>query len=651
MATVGRNDLCPCGSGKKYKKCCGKNNVFSMEQLIETELQEIQIDIIHYFMENYQAIMDDYLKEHDREFDIPEEAMEMFRFFASTWFITSVKIDGKTILAEYIDRHIGKFKRQRVQDIVRSWKNAKPSVSIIQHQDDHQYLTVQDIFTGEVQKVKELGEEHGVETGGLVLGTILPAGPASVFFTTFLSMPADVSGELKDEVLHLYESSGGNNPIDFMVTSFLEVLDLFMFGKAVVSIDNLEWNSAKQKEVAFNYEKYMKENKYDETVINLGVFLWNRYSLLRNPTIKKSSVYEATLVYLVDQLLPFGEYRTQKELAEEFRVSSSSISSKLKEFENVLYEEIVDLQEQMENADYDFEDMDRESPIINSRITMERDLLKMEREIGDRDFESIDELNEFMNAQLNNQKQPQKKLSNKETAQELLFDAFEASGNERKQLAKKALKLYPNSPDAYNILAEYEKDPKERQKLYLKGMEAGEKELGQAFFSENKGHFWGIVSTRPYMRLKFNYGLLLHDNGKLEEAIVQYEELLELNPMDNQGVRYELFVAYVEKGMLQKAESLLKQFDEGITANGTFNKLLIEYLKKGPSQKAKKLLKQAKDKNPYVIDYLTRKKKLPRSTPATYGLGDESEAIIYAEQHLHIWTENMELVEWLKKAR
>lgn len=23
--TVGRNDECPCGSGKKYKKCCGKS--------------------------------------------------------------------------------------------------------------------------------------------------------------------------------------------------------------------------------------------------------------------------------------------------------------------------------------------------------------------------------------------------------------------------------------------------------------------------------------------------------------------------------------------------------------------------------------------------------------------------------------------------
>jgi uncharacterized protein YecA (UPF0149 family) len=24
-ASVGRNDPCPCGSGKKYKKCCGAN--------------------------------------------------------------------------------------------------------------------------------------------------------------------------------------------------------------------------------------------------------------------------------------------------------------------------------------------------------------------------------------------------------------------------------------------------------------------------------------------------------------------------------------------------------------------------------------------------------------------------------------------------
>ncbi|MCL5996520.1 MAG: SEC-C metal-binding domain-containing protein [Chloroflexi bacterium] len=26
VATIGRNDPCPCGSGKKYKQCCGRQS-------------------------------------------------------------------------------------------------------------------------------------------------------------------------------------------------------------------------------------------------------------------------------------------------------------------------------------------------------------------------------------------------------------------------------------------------------------------------------------------------------------------------------------------------------------------------------------------------------------------------------------------------
>ena len=31
---VGRNDLCPCGSGKKYKNCCGKTNKNQLSALL-----------------------------------------------------------------------------------------------------------------------------------------------------------------------------------------------------------------------------------------------------------------------------------------------------------------------------------------------------------------------------------------------------------------------------------------------------------------------------------------------------------------------------------------------------------------------------------------------------------------------------------------
>ena len=31
-------------------------------------------------------------------------------------------------------------------------------------------------------------------------------------------------------------------------------------------------------------------------------------------------------------------------------------------------------------------------------------------------------------------------------------------------------------------------------------VETGQRTLGEQFFKENRGHFWGILETRPYMR-------------------------------------------------------------------------------------------------------------------------------------------------------
>ena len=31
---IGRNELCPCGSGKKFKQCCGKNKMWSDHEIL-----------------------------------------------------------------------------------------------------------------------------------------------------------------------------------------------------------------------------------------------------------------------------------------------------------------------------------------------------------------------------------------------------------------------------------------------------------------------------------------------------------------------------------------------------------------------------------------------------------------------------------------
>lgn len=665
MKKIGRNDLCPCGSGKKYKNCCGKSNVITMESLIEKELMNVQVDLLKFALENYEEEVNEFIADWIEDLDIPEEALEMFYLFTLVWAITNFEIYGKTILEHFIDKKGSKWNRPRIRNILPTWSQAKPSVAIIEEQDENQLLTLVDIFTNEIKKVKVL-EDHPVETGGIVVGILLPAGEIFIFFTSFIDLPAGLTEKVKKGVYQLFEKSDEGNPNEFLSTFYPEILHFFIFGPNPAAED-LEWLSPKHLEVAQEFQDYM-EDIYDEVIIKLGVYLWHQYCLKKNPKVMKPSVYVATLRYLIDQFIPYGEWVTQNELAEEFGISSSSLSAKYRDMEKVLKDELDELKENLDSIademDSDFfiddDDMefieegfgepDQENPFISSRFTMERELFKLENEMTNQDFESADEMKNYLNKNINRQG-VKKTLSNKEKAQELLYDAYESTGNKRIELAKKALKLYPNSPDAYNILAELELNEVKEEKLLLKAIEVGEKELGKKFIEENKGYFWGIVSTRPYMRAKYNYAVFLHETDRLEEAIHQYEELLQLNLNDNQGVRYELFIAYVESGFLKKAEALLKKFDETMTANGAYNLVLIELLQNGVTNKAKQLLKKAKQQNPYVPDYLLGKKDIPMYLPSHYQLGSESEAIIYADNHWTLWAGNPKLLDFLKKGK
>jgi len=43
----GRNDLCPCGSGKKYKKCCARNQIGKQNNI--DSFQIVQEGVALYF--------------------------------------------------------------------------------------------------------------------------------------------------------------------------------------------------------------------------------------------------------------------------------------------------------------------------------------------------------------------------------------------------------------------------------------------------------------------------------------------------------------------------------------------------------------------------------------------------------------------------
>jgi tetratricopeptide (TPR) repeat protein len=287
---------------------------------------------------------------------------------------------------------------------------------------------------------------------------------------------------------------------------------------------------------------------------------------------------------------------------------------------------------------------------------MERMMARMGRIMAEQQFESIDEAQAFMNqylaeggGSLDDAPAPTTPL---ERAQELIYDAFETDDPQRRvDLAEQALEITEDCADAYVILAEETaEDAQEARELYEAGTRAGERALGEETFTEEAGNFWGILETRPYMRAREGLASSLWVLGERKQAFSHYRRILELNPNDNQGVRYELAGCLQEEGLDEELGELLEQYEDEASAYWLYTRALWRFRMEGGSERATTELKEATATNPYVPLYLLgRKNFLAQGLPELIGLGDESEAVSYFARALSEWLRTPGAVEWLRE--
>jgi len=281
-------------------------------------------------------------------------------------------------------------------------------------------------------------------------------------------------------------------------------------------------------------------------------------------------------------------------------------------------------------------------------MDMEKDLIKLMNEIEKHDFKSVNELNDFV-SNITGKKFDDlpESTDDKSRSLDLAFQAYEEPVSKGKKLIKEALRLDPNNAEAYNYLASIEKDVDKAMKLFEKAIKAGEKTLGKKFFQEEKGHFWGIIKTRPYMRAKAGLASCLEVKNETDKAIAIFEEMLELNPDDNQGIRYFLSTSLLGKNDLTKFKSFMNKFPKEDCAVWNYNNALYHFKKTGRSTKTEKALRKAYNGNKYVIDYILGFKEFPGELPEFIGIGDENEAIMYVCETLGIWNQSEDAFNWL----
>lgn len=293
----------------------------------------------------------------------------------------------------------------------------------------------------------------------------------------------------------------------------------------------------------------------------------------------------------------------------------------------------------------------QDRPALRDRRLMERTMADIQHLLAEQKFESVEETNEFLAAQVGKIPPHRAAQTPEERAQDLVYRALEAEGRLRIKLVREAIKLWPDCTEAWVVQAEEMPDPGRQVEFYRQAVAAGERALGPKPFAEDIGHFWGILQTRPYMRARNGLAGALWATGQRDEAITHWQGLLQLNPGDNQGVRDILVPRLIELRRDEEAETVLAVYPEDRSAMLSYARALIEYRRSGDGDAARAKLATAVQGNSHVIKYLTGATAMPEFLPESYRPGSEDEAQLAAAALAPAWQASENAVEWLRRSR
>lgn len=221
---IGRNDPCPCGSGKKYKKCCACNEELTVEVVQAEELER-----------TLQSFYDEYPKQKDfgdyREFAIqwklPLSAAyseEMIEAIALDEFFFHNRTD---IWEGFVRKQLKKAVRPSVIKVLESWTVPQTLLGQVVKTEEF-YLTVYDRLNNRTVLLRRESDKpvpenvhlwcfklpDGVD-GVLAVSTLIffPVDQSSVFdefVTAFTNVDQDTETYMKNHSVNLWEQLAEN---------------------------------------------------------------------------------------------------------------------------------------------------------------------------------------------------------------------------------------------------------------------------------------------------------------------------------------------------------------------------------------------------------------------------------------------------------
>ncbi|MBH0230829.1 SEC-C metal-binding domain-containing protein [Halobacillus yeomjeoni] len=338
MAKIGRNEPCPCGSGKKYKQCCRNKKVVELpKKIVKEELNQHYMQFQEYVRKHYPYLLPAHAPRTD------EENIEQHLFLIYKGMVEPLE-EGGTIVDPFIEKLEKTVTRPATLESLQQWR--QPVVSMFELKEEgSENITVEDLFDGEVYEVTRdsIPVDH-IPDSPYYLGILMKWG--DVYQSMPLAVP-DVKASY-DQFMEAFEqeykeAETSLSKHEYFVQTFLEQMKTWLYREHFNEFEQVEevWEGRpKEVEVLNQLKDNVDAEVQQENAFTSLKNLWITYCEENRPTIRKAGVFAAALDYLM-MATPYFELNkdvTKKEIAEKYGVSPNSITKRTKEFDEYIEE-------------------------------------------------------------------------------------------------------------------------------------------------------------------------------------------------------------------------------------------------------------------------------------------------------------------------
>lgn len=579
-AVIGRNEACICGSGKKYKKCCGINDSEKFIQLEQNKgLQEILQEFFstHPRPSQQKGLLD--WKNKTEDLLVPLYGEEKSGGIIGDIYFFSEHAD---IWNNYIDSKIEQERRLQISNIINAWKNpaflAGEVLSITNYR-----AIMRDLLSQKEYEI-DVNESFAVEEGNIAMGFYLPdvrINNRYLMVLNSVTISADVNTETVEKLKNMFNSSSEKDEQLFYKKNIITIYQMFSSGlRGAQEVRDGVLKSVEQLE-QFLIEQDLKSDDLIETFFHY---------LKPLPEVQAAAIGGAVLFGINQKLIKLDW--TSARLADVFGADQQEIELFAYELQTFYLETVA---EQEKEAAYAFEvgTNPKANELQNWQLFMHLKHAAIASEAA------LKRQMEYYHAK------PYKPKSDSEKAQLLAYELFSKGiYSVSAEELQKVQQFDPLLPDGFLLAAEMEMDPSVKKSLLENAIASG-----KLHYEHEMEVSWLYIANRPYLRAVFLLGIHFWERDEFGKSFDEFQKLLQLNPADHQGARYLAVSSLIALGRLKEAESLIEHYEDEFSDNAFYAwfKWLIERKRSVHSRATQEMFKQALEQNPYVKKHIEKR--------------------------------------------